>query len=273
MPPRRSKRRTRNPEKTPASLRLIGMVHLPPLPGSAASRLSMDAILTRAVGEAKLLAKAGFDAIIVENFGDAPFVADAVPPETVAAMSIVVDHVVRACKLPVGVNVLRNDALAALAVAATAGAAFIRVNVLSGTYATDQGLITGRASELSRRRAALVPHLKIAADVHVKHAVPLSQPDIALAAEETAHRAGADVLIVSGAGTGKSTDLAAVRRVKQAVPDVPLWIGSGVTPATVAEYLKLADGVIVGTCLKRGGRTTAELDARKVTEFMRQART
>lgn len=252
--------------------RLIGMVHLPALPGSAGSRLKMHAIIDRAVTEAKLLAKAGFDAVVVENFGDTPFAADSVPPETIAAMSIVVDHVVRAVRVPVGVNVLRNDALAALSIAATTDAQFIRVNVLSGTCATDQGLITGRARELARRRAALAPQVRIAADVHVKHAVPLSQPDIALAAEETAHRAGADILIVSGAGTGKATDLAEVRRVRQAVPDVPLWIGSGVTAATVADYLKIADGAIVGTCLKRGGWTMAEIDPRRAADFVRQAR-
>lgn len=251
-----------------ARLRLIGMVHLPGLPGSAGSRLRMQEIIDRAVGEAKLLAKAGFDAVIVENFGDSPFAADRVSAETIAAMAIVVDHVVRGCSVPVGVNILRNDAVAALAVAATSGAAFIRVNVLSGTYATDQGLITGRASELLRRRAALAPHVKIAADVHVKHAVPINQPDIALAAEETAHRAGADVLIVSGTGTGKATDLAAVRRVKQAVSEVPVWIGSGVTAETVGECLKAANGVIVGTCLKKGGKTKAELDARRVSTLM-----
>lgn len=249
-------------------IRLVGMVHLPGLPGSARAKLPMDSIIDRAVSEARQLAKAGFDAVIVENFGDAPFAPDRVPEETIAAMGIVVNHVVRSCDVPVGVNVLRNDALAALAVAAAAGAAFIRVNVLSGTYATDQGLITGRASELLRRRAAIAPHVTIAADVHVKHAVPISQPDIALAAEETAHRAGADVLIVSGAGTGKATDLAAVRRVKGAVPGVPVWIGSGVTAESVSDCLEAADGVIVGTCLKKGGKTTAELDARRVSALM-----
>ena len=253
------------------------MVHLPPLPGSAGAlaagpALSMDEIIDRAVREAALLAKAGFDAVIVENFGDAPFAADCVPPETIAAMAVVVGHVVRAVSVPVGVNVLRNDALAALAVAAVAGAAFIRVNVLSGTYATDQGLITGRGRELILRRAQLAPHVRIAADVHVKHAVPISQPDIALAAEETAYRAGADVLIVSGPSTGRAADLDAVRRVREAVPDRPLWIGSGVTARTVQDYLGVADGVIVGTSLKKNGRTTAPLDPARVRTFIRAAR-
>lgn len=244
--------------------RLIGMVHLPPLPGSPRASESMSAIIRRAVDEARLLTSAGFDGLMVENFGDAPFAAGCVPPETIAAMAIVVDHVVRAVKAPVGVNVLRNDALAALAVAATARAAFIRVNVLSGAYATDQGIITGAAHELLRRRAALAPWVRIAADVHVKHAVPISQPDIALAAEETTRRGGADALIVSGPATGWPVDFAELRRVREAVPECPLWIGSGATPETLGELLSIADAAIIGTSLKRGGVTTAPLDSRKV---------
>jgi hypothetical protein len=247
------------------------MVHLPALPGSPRSELHMSAIIDRAAHEAKTLAAAGFDAVIVENFGDAPFSAERVAPETVAAMSIVVDHVVRAVRVPVGVNVLRNDAIAALAIAATAGALFIRVNVLCGTYATDQGLITGRADELLRLRARLATQVKIAADVHVKHAQPISQPDIALAAEETAYRGGADALIVSGSGTGQSTDLDDVRRVKTAVRDLPVWIGSGVTVGTVHDCLALADGVIVGTALKGGGKTMADLDSKRLAAFVKAA--
>jgi membrane complex biogenesis BtpA family protein len=260
-------------KKATSKLRLIGMVHLPAMPGApGASGGSLERIIHRAVDEAVLLAKAGFDAVIVENFGDMPFAATRVPPETIAAMAVVIDHVIRGAGIPVGVNVLRNDPFAGLAIAAATGAAFIRVNVLSGIYATDQGLITGEAHELLRRRAAIAGHVSIAADVHVKHAVPISQPDIGLAAEETAHRAGADMLIVSGAGTGKPTDLGAVRRVKNAVRDKPVWIGSGVTSETVREFLEIADGVIVGTALKKNGRTTAALDGRRVGEFVRMAR-
>ncbi len=253
-------------------LTLIGMVHLPPLPGSPRSNQSVETVVNRARSEAEFLAGAGFDAVIVENFGDAPFAAESVEPETVAAMAVVVDQVVRAVDIPVGVNVLRNDAVSALGVAAVTGASFIRVNVLSGVLATDQGMVAGRAHELLRRRTAISAKVKIAADVHVKHAVPISQPNIVLAAEETAHRAGADALIVSGTGTGAATDLATARRVAEAVPDRPLWIGSGVTARTVRDYLEVADAVIVGTSLKRGNRTTMPLDARKVRAFVSAAK-
>lgn len=272
-------------------LRLIGMIHLPPLPGSPGAALAaarggqaprIAAIIERAVAEAILLDDAGFDAVIVENYGDAPFVSGGVPAETVAAMAVVVDRVVRGLHehrrakarppCPVGVNVLRNDAVAALAVAAAGGASFIRVNVLCGTYATDQGVIEGRARRVSAERARLCPHVAIAADVHVKHAVPISQPDIALAAQDTAYRAGADALIISGAATGRPADLDAARRVRAAVPDRPVWIGSGVTAATARKALRAASGVIVGTALKQGSQTTAELDAAAVRNFVRAAR-
>lgn len=270
--------KTDSPTAALRKLRLIGMVHLPPLPGSAGYGVTprsaarpLDAMIRHAVAEATRLARAGFDALIVENFGDAPFAASRVPPETIAAMAAVVDHVVRAVKVPVGVNVLRNDGLGALAVAAVTGAAFIRVNVLSGAYATDQGIITGNANELLARRAAVAPHVAIAADVHVKHATPISQPDLALAVEETATRAGADAIILSGSGTGKPTDLAALRRVREAAHGLPIWIGSGVTAATVRESLRAADAVIVGTALKKGGRTTAPLDRARVAAFIKAA--
>ncbi len=268
------KRAKRNPRRRRAARRfedisLIGMVHLPALPGAPNSTLSMDAVVRKAVDEAKLLAQNGFDAIIVENFGDAPFAADAVPPETTAAMAVALDHVVRAVEVPVGVNVLRNDGKAALAIAASTGAAFIRVNILSGTYATDQGLITGAAHELLRYRSRVAPNVKIAADIHVKHATPISQPDIALAAEETAYRAGADALIVSGAATGLPADPNHVVRVQSAVKDIPIWIGSGVTPETVGEFLRAKCGVIVGTCLKRDNETTAPIDKRRLRAFVR----
>lgn len=266
-----SKTRSKRSGNPLEALHLIGMVHLPPLPGSANAAMSIDDISRRAVSEAKSLQKAGFDALIVENFGDAPFAATDAPKETIAAMAIVVRDVVRAVGVPVGVNLLRNDAFGALAIAAATGAMFIRVNVLSGVYATDQGIITGNAAELLARRRLVAPQVRIAADVHVKHAAPLSQHDIALAAEETAYRAGADALIVSGTGTGVPTDLSNAECVKRAVPDRPLWIGSGATAETISDTLRIADGAIVGTALKRGGKTTNPIDPTRMVTFMKAA--
>ena len=153
---------------------LIGVVHLKPLPGAPGYEGSMGAVLEAAALDASRLAEGGADAIIVENFGDTPFFADAVPSETIAAMTIAVERVRRsAAELEVGVNVLRNDARGALGVCAATGASFLRVNVLCGAAATDQGVITGEAAALLRERARVAPEVKIFADVHVKHATPI----------------------------------------------------------------------------------------------------
>jgi membrane complex biogenesis BtpA family protein len=144
-----------------------------------------------ALEEARMLENAGFDALILENFGDIPFYLDQVPPETVAALSVISAAVKEAVRIPVGLNVLRNDARSALAIAAVNGLEFIRVNVLSGVAATDQGWAVGGAAALLRERDRLHAGVAIFADVAVKHAINYSARSVGLAVEEVVERAGA----------------------------------------------------------------------------------
>lgn len=250
---------------------LIGMVHLPALPGAPASRMTIDEIVAHALADAKTLKAAGFESVMVENFGDAPFTAGSLEPETVAAMAIVVHAVRQETGLRIGVNCLRNDVRSALGVAAAADAQFVRVNVHTGVAATDQGIMQGRAHETLRVRQRLCPDVRIFADVHVKHAVPMSQPDIALAAEETAHRGRADAVIVSGSTTGRPVEMGELSKVKAAVPDKPVLVGSGATAETVADILKRADGVIVGSSLKPNGNIELPIDADRAARFIQAA--
>lgn len=239
---------------------LIGVVHLPALPGNASSFLSMDAIIDHALADARTLAAAGFDAAFVENFGDAPF-GKTLPPASLAAMAIVAERVRREVGVKIGINALRNDPIAALSIAAAGGGIFIRVNVHTGVYATDQGLIEGTAAETLRYRKLLNRRIAILADVHVKHAMPLSQIDIAQAARDTAYRGLADGLIVTGQATGTAVDLDELRRVAMAVPDRRVFVGSGVTAENISQLLTFSSGVIVGTSLKRDGISTHPIDA------------
>lgn len=250
---------------------LVGMVHVGPLPGAPRFAGDLDAVLAAAVADARTLAAAGFDAVLVENFGDAPFFAEDVPKVTVAALTRAVAEVRRVVAVPVGVNVLRNDALAALAVAAATGAAFIRVNVLSGTMSTDQGVITGRAAQVARLRAALGAPVLVLADVFVKHANPPAGLTLEQAAADTWERSGADGLIVTGSGTGKPASLDDVGRVKAAAHGAPVFVGSGVEAATVAEVLLRADGAIVGTALKHGGQVAAPVDPERARALVAAA--
>ena len=200
-----------------------------------------------------------------------PFHGERVEPHTAVAMGRVVTAVLNATDLAVGVNVLRNDARTGLAIAAMTGARFVRINVHTGAYVTDQGLLQGRAAETLRYRAALDAEVAIFADVHVKHATPLSTLSLDQAAEETAYRGLADALIVTGSTTARPAARSDVVRVKQAVPDRPVFVGSGVTPETIAETLTVADGVIIGMALKMDGRTEADLDASRVMRFAQLA--
>ena len=250
---------------------IVGMVHLAPLPGAPRWGGSMAAVLERARADARALADGGVDAILVENFLDAPFYPERVPPETVAAMTVAVAEVARAAPLPVGVNVLRNDVAAALAIAAATGARFVRVNVHTGVMLADQGWLEGRAHETLRLRARLTgagEPIAIRADVLVKHAVPPAALDLAQTARDCWHRGLADGLIVTGEGTGAPTDAARIEAVKAAVPEAPVWVGSGLTAESAPRLLALADGAIVGSALAHDGRAGAGIDPERVRRLM-----
>lgn len=247
------------------------MVHLRPLPGSSRFDGDFAAVLESAEADARVLAAAGFDAIIVENFGDAPFHADDVPKATVASMARAVTAVIAEAGLPTGVNVLRNDARAALAVAAASGASFIRVNVLSGTMFTDQGPIVGRAADVAALRTALCPDVKVFADVFVKHATPPAGLTIETATRDLAERGGADAIVVSGSGTGRPVsvdDLAAAADTT----DLPVYVGSGAATDSIADLLEQAAGAIVGSALKPDGKAAGAIDPTLATAFVSAAR-
>jgi membrane complex biogenesis BtpA family protein len=243
---------------------LIGVIHLKPLPGSPRYRLTISDIIKCAVADAVAYERGGANAVFIENFGDIPFTKSHVPPETIAAMSAAGCAVRAAVKLPIGFNVLRNDARAALALCAACGGDFIRVNVHSGSMLTDQGIIEGDAYHTLRYRESVAPGRQIFADVHVKHAVPLGDWSLEDAANDTLERGLADALIVSGVGTGRVADLADVQTVRQTCPDAKILLGSGVNAANVKDFLRIADGVIVGSSLKKDGKLANPVDAKRV---------
>jgi hypothetical protein len=297
---------------------IIAVIHLPPLPGSprwsgppnCRRAGNMSHVLECVARDTRILADSGADAILVENFGDMPFPPSSSPPETVAAMTLATAEAMRSCSLPVGVNVLRNDAAAAVAIAAATGAAFIRVNVHCGVAFAGEGILEGRAHETLRLRQRLAPDLAIFADILVKHAwgawapassgradevqIPAALPQWRLTvsglARDTAYRGLADALIVTGPATGEPPldfarggavwpargdaelaealpDFSLAARIKEAVPDRPVLVGSGVTAHTVKQALSVADGVIVGSALKESGRAGNRVDPERAKIF------
>jgi membrane complex biogenesis BtpA family protein len=250
-------------------MRLIGMVHVGPLPGSPRWDGSIERVVAAAVADARALVEGGMDALLVENYGDAPFTPGRVEPATIAGLTVVAREIRRALpQAPLGINVLKNDARAALAIGCAVGARFVRVNVHAGAVLADQGIVHSDAYATLRDRRLLGVDIAIFADVGGKHAVPLAPVDLDQQARDLTHRGLADGLIVSGQATGAATPIEDLKRVRSAVPDVPLLVGSGVTPETAAELLSVADALIVGTAVKRDGHVTAPVDVERVRRLV-----
>jgi len=252
---------------------VVGVVHLLPLPGSPRWGGNLDRVLDRAVKDARALRAGGAHGAVIENFGDLPFVAGNVEPACVAAMTAALRECVAASRLPFGVNVLRNDGPAALAVALAGGGRFLRTNVHTGTMATDQGILEGRAAETLRDRARLrAGKVAIFADVLVKHGSPLGEREPRREAADAVERGLADAVLATGRATGLKADYREVAAVRDELPGVPLLVASGVEPLDLPVVAALADGVIVGTFLKKGGRTGNPVDPARVRALVAAAR-
>lgn len=250
---------------------IIGMLHLQPLPGTPGAG-GLDSLRKRLMQDAQALAEGGVDGLILENFGDAPYFPGRVPSHTVAYMTLLGREVRSSFPQPLGINVLRNDGLAALAVAAAVGASFIRVNVYMGARVADEGLIQGEAHCVVRYRQELGCDVRIFADVAVKHSASLGVMDLRTEVSDALGRGKADAVIVSGPATGRETDIEDIDIAKMAAGAAAVLVGSGVRADNIGEVLSRADGVIVGTGLKAGGDVGNAVDPARVRELMEMAR-
>jgi hypothetical protein len=253
----------------------IGMIHLPALPSSPASRLRPAQIAETAAAEAAILLKAGFTALLIENMHDVPYIAGPQDPAITACMTAAALAVRQVAPHAIlGIQVLAAGHQEALACALASDAQFIRVENFVYAHVSDEGLMpTAEAGRLLRyRRSIDAEHILLFADIKKKHASHAITSDVSLAqVASTAEYFGADGLIVTGAHTGEPTaddDLKAVR----AASGLPVIIGSGSTDKTIRQQRMIADAVIVGSDLKRGGHWSNPLDPRRCKTFMQAAR-
>jgi len=237
--------------------------------------LDARACALRAADDARALFAAGFDLAMIENFGDAPFFAGSVPPVTIAAMTACALAAREAAPgLPLGINVLRNDGEAALAVAVTVAAVCIRVNVLIGARVTDQGIVEGKAATLLRARRALgAESVSVWADVDVKHSAPLAARSLGDEVADVVSRALAGAVLVTGEGTGRAVDPVRLETVYAAVRGrVPVLVASGATVEALDALASTSDGVIVGSALRADGVAGGPIDPARAERFARAFR-
>ncbi len=251
---------------------VIGVVHLPPLPGAPEYRgATMDELVETALLDAERYARGGVHGLIVENHGDIPFAKPSdLGPETAAVMAVIADRVRREVGLPLGVNVLANGAHHALAVAHASGASFVRVNQWANAYVANEGILEGPAASATRYRAWLRAYgVRVFADVHVKHGAHAIVADRGLPElTRDLEFFDADAVIVTGQRTGDGAELAELAVVRKAT-GLPLLVGSGVSQTNVGEVLGIADGVIVASALKEEGVWWTPVSEAKVAAFMK----
>jgi membrane complex biogenesis BtpA family protein len=244
---------------------LIGMIHLRALPGTPRSVHTMQEIEERALQEAMTLADAGFDAILLENMHDLPYLKRQVGPEIISGMTRVATVIRTAVACPIGVQVLAGANQAALAIAHCCGLNFIRVEAFVHAHVADEGLMNADAPQLLRERRRLgAENIAILADICKKHASHAITSDLTLADHaKAAAFCGADGIIVTGTATGAPVDPSHLDAVRSA-GELPVLVGSGATADSIPDLLKRAHGVIVGSDLKIDGRWDNELDPQRV---------
>ncbi|TPW30001.1 BtpA/SgcQ family protein [Martelella alba] len=254
---------------------LIGMIHCLPFPGAPRYRGEpVESVYDAAMRDADALITGGLDGLVIENHGDIPFSKpEDIGYETAAFMAVITDRIARATGVPIGINVLANAPVPAIAIALSGGAKFIRVNQWANAYVANEGFMEGRAGEALRYRAALrADHIKVFADSHVKHGAHAITADRTIP-EQTRDLAffDADGVIATGQRTGNSATLEEIDEVRSAT-DLPLLVGSGVTAENVAAILGRTEGVIVASSLKQGGVWWNPVDPERVKTFMAAAR-
>jgi membrane complex biogenesis BtpA family protein len=254
---------------------VIGVVHCPTFPGSPRYQgAASEALYATARADALAYASGGVDGLIIENHGDVPFSKpDDIGHETSAFMAVTADRIARETGLPIGINVLANAAIPALAIAAAGQAAFVRVNQWANAYVANEGLIEGAAANALRYRARLrADGISVFADAHVKHGAHAIVADRAL--EELVRDVeffDADAIIATGQRTGDAASPDYLRQIRAATT-LPLLVGSGCTERNVAEILSIVDAVIVASSLKVGGVWWNPVDEDRVRAFMQAAR-
>jgi membrane complex biogenesis BtpA family protein len=252
---------------------IIGMLHLPPLPGSYNyAGQPLEDIAAYAVREADILVAAGFDGFLMQNAGDRPASLE-VCPEKVAYMAVIGAAVRRAHpSVPLGVNVCWNVPKATIAVCHAVGGSFIRLeHVYIGMAITAHGPVYGCAYEATQFLTLLdAKHIQIFADVYETHSVPLGRVPIEQAARQATGACQAHAVVITGGTFAESLEM--IQAIKRSSPSIQVFLGGGSAPQNVSEVLRIADGIIVGRSLKTHPDVMAPIDPDKAQAYMEAVR-
>jgi uncharacterized protein len=253
---------------------IIGMAHLPALPGTPLydSASGMKGIRDWVSRDLEALQGGGIDAVMFCNENDRPYRLDA-DAASIAAMADVVATLKSELSVPFGVNVLW-DPKATMAVAAASGAAFAR-EIFTGAFAGDFGLWVRSAGDTFRyRREIGAESCRLLFNINAEFAAQIAPRPLAEVARSVVFSSMPDALCVSGPITSQAADASGLAEVAQAVSasGVPILVNTGFRASNAAELLQYADGAVVGSSLKVDGVTWNPVEKSRVVELMETVR-
>jgi len=250
---------------------IIGMVHVKALPGTPFNTEPFNLILKNALDEALKLQAAGFDAILIENMHDVPYLKNAVGPEIIACMTSIAVELRKAIQIPMGIQILAAANKEALAVARAADLDFIRAEGFVFAHVADEGYLESCAGELLRYRKQIgAEHIRIYTDVQKKHSSHAITSDIDIKEHVvTASFFRSDGIIITGTSTGREASIDYVRIACQST-QLPLLLGSGISAVNIQKYWNLADAFIVGSSIKNEGKWENDISGERLNLFVKK---
>ncbi len=246
------------------------MIAVAPLPGSPGYEGDDRKIVAQAMDDLRHYREVGAEVIVLENSHDLPYIKPPLPVRAIEVMKRVAREVRAAFGGPIGLQMLEAANDAALEIAHAAELDFLRVEGYVFAHIGGAGLIEGCAGKLLRRRKELgCQHIKIFGDVKKKHCSHAITGDLDIVdVVKQSEFFLVDGVIVTGARTAEPPSVTELRRVKKAA-HVPVLIGSGMTPENIAKYYALADGFIIGSTFREGGRFLGRLERSRLDAFMK----
>ncbi len=245
------------------------MVHLKPLPGTPLYDNNWQEVIKIAIDEANILQNEGFNAIIIENMHDVPYLNRNVGPEIISAFATIGTILKNQIKIPIGIQILAGANKEALAVAKTANLDFIRAEGFVFSHVADEGLMNSDAGELLRYRKMIdANNVKIYTDIKKKHSSHSITKDVSISEMvKAAEFFLSDGIIITGKSTGEPADVKELKQVKKTT-DLPVFIGSGITEENLSEFWDYADGFIVGSYIKEFGYWKNSLSLKRIKKLV-----
>lgn len=230
---------------------LIGMIHLPPLL-SLRGFEGIKKTTEKALRDLSVLESAGFDGALIENENDKPHTEFANQAQ-IASFTVVAHTVCARAKIPVGVQMMLNDWKSSFSIAKVVGAKFTRLDVFVDDVTSRWGALHPNPREIIQYKNQIFPELLLLTDIQVKHKTMITYRPLAASARQAlAH--GSDGLIITGKATGVETPITKIREIRAAFPHASIFVGAGIRKENICEQLSVANGAIVGTSIKTGGK-------------------